>query len=563
MSGSDFSFYGGINSHVPSDPYHTARAAFEWRIPKCFNIGVDVTDKWAAIDPDRTAIVEPSAEGIKRTSFGTLAAQSNQLANLLKAMGIERGDRIGIIMPQRAETVVAHAAIYKLGAIAVPLFSLFGLEALSHRLTDSGARLLICDAVGRAKVETIRQQLPHLEHLLCIDPDPEPEPQLPFDYRLAEMSALFDPVATSADDPALIIYTSGTTGSAKGALHAHRVLLGHLPGVEMSHDGFPQAGDCMWTPADWAWIGGLLDVLLPSLHHGVPVVAHRFDKFDAAQAFQLMADCKVRNVFLPPTALRMLRHEEHPQTRWNLALRSVASGGESLGAELLDWTRAELDVVVNEFYGQTECNMVLSSCAAWFQPRAGAIGKPVPGHDVAVIDESGAVLPHGQEGNIAIRFPDPVMLLGYWRNDTATREKFIGPWLVTGDRGCFDDEGFVHFLGRVDDVITSGGYRIGPAEIEGCLLRHPKVAAAGVVGVPDRLRTEIVTAFVVLKPGEDASDTLAADLQQHVRSQLGGHQYPRTVHFIPELPQTITGKVMRRELRAFALSHKMGQASTR
>lgn len=333
MSGSNFPRSDDADGSATSDPYYAARAAFEWRIPKQFNIGVDVTDKWAAIDPDRTAIIELAGDGIKRTSFGTLAAQSNQLANLLRIKGIQRGDRIGILMPQSAATAIAHAAIYKLGAIAVPLFSLFGLEALSHRLSDSGARLLICDAAGGAKVEGIRQHLPHLEHVLRIDRNSS------LDHLLTEMSNRFDPVPTSADDPALIIYTSGTTGSSKGALHAHRTLPGHLPGVEMSHGGFPKTGDCMWTPADWAWIGGLLDVLLPSLHHGVPVVAHRFDKFDSAQAFQLMADCGVRNVFLPPTAIKMMRNQERPQERWNLSLRSIASGGETLGDELIDWAR--------------------------------------------------------------------------------------------------------------------------------------------------------------------------------------------------------------------------------
>ena len=375
--------------------------------------------------------------------------------------------------------------------------------------------------------------------------------------KLERQSAVFEAVNTSADDPAIIIYTSGTTGPSKGALHAHCVLLGHLPGVEMSHGGFPQEGDCMWTPADWAWIGGLLDVLLPALHHGIPVVAKRFEKFDAAAAFQLMQDCGIRNVFLPPTALKMLREVARPRDRWKLSLRSIASGGESLGKELLRWSDEELQTPINEFYGQTECNVVISSCSSWFPPLPGAIGKAVPGHEVAIIDDEGRELPPGVEGNIAVRSPDPVMFLGYWRNEAATRQKFIRDWLITGDRGSLTREGFVHYLGRTDDIITSAGYRIGPSEIEDCLLKHPAVTSAGVVGVPDAQRTEIVAAFVVLREGYVGTGELKSALQQHVRSRLGGHQYPRYVQFIDKLPLTVTGKVIRRALRDLA-SQRVG-----
>jgi acetyl-CoA synthetase len=311
----------------------------------------------------------------------------------------------------------------------------------------------------------------------------------------------------------------------------------------------------MWTPADWAWIGGLFDVLLPSLHHGVPVVAKRFDKFDATAVFRLMKTHGVRNVFMPPTALKFLRSQPVPRDQRNVSLRSIASGGEALGKELLSWALEEVGVNINEFYGQTECNMIVSSCSSWFSGKPGAMGKPVPGHNVAIIDDDGSLLPPDEEGNIAVRSPDPVMFLGYWNNPKATEEKFIGDWLVTGDRGIRDEEGFLHFFGRADDVITSAGYRIGPGEIEDCLIRHPAVASAGVVGVPDAMRTEIVTAFVSLRPGYDGNESLVADLQEHVRFRLGAHQYPRTVHFLTELPVTVTGKIMRQELRKLAGEH--------
>lgn len=542
--------------HLNEEPLHgagayeAARAGFSWNIPSHFNIGVDVSDKWAAADPDRIAIIESSDSGIVQTTFAELSRRSNRLANLLTAWGVEPSDRVAVLAPQRVETAIAQIAIFKAGCISVPLFSLFGLDALRHRISDSGTRFLITDAAGLAKIRTIADTLPNLQRILCMDATDDPESNWTV---LEKYSDVFDPVKTRADDPAVIIYTSGTTGKSKGALHAHRVLLGHLPGVEMSHGDFPRPGDCMWTPADWAWIGGLFDVLLPSLHHGVPVVAKRFEKFNAAAALDLMEKCGVRNVFMPPTALRMLRAAASPRDHWNISLRSIASGGESLGAELLSWAKEELGVEINEFYGQTELNMIVSSCSVWFPGKPGVMGKAVPGHDVAIIDEQGTCLPPGTEGHIAVRAPDPVMFLGYWNNPEATEEKFVDDWLITGDRGFQDDDDYLHFLGRADDVITSAGYRIGPAEIEDCLLKHPAVAAAGVVGVPDAARTEIVTAFVVLRTGHRDSEPLAAELQDHVRTRMGGHQYPRAVHFMAELPMTVTGKIIRQELRKLAV----------
>jgi acetyl-CoA synthetase len=317
----------------------------------------------------------------------------------------------------------------------------------------------------------------------------------------------------------------------------------------MSQHGFPAHATLMWTPADWAWIGGLFDVLLPSWHHGVAMLARRFAKFDGEAAFDLLARHAVSHTFLPPTALKMMRGVERPE-RWSLALRSVASGGESLGEELIGWGRQALGVTINEFYGQTECNVVVSSCAALFEPRFGAIGRAAPGHQVAIIDSSGNEVPPGAIGDIAVASPDPVMFIGYWRNETATREKFRGKFLLTGDLGTRDADGFIRFVGRGDDVITSAGYRIGPASIEDSLLRHPAVSMAAVIGAPDPERTEIVMAFVVLKAGYVGDDALVREIQQHVKTRLAAHEYPREIRFVDSLPMTATGKVIRKALRA-------------
>jgi acetyl-CoA synthetase len=526
--------------------YHALYRAFRWQVPAQYNIGVDVCDRWAHREPGRTAIFDVHADGaFDQVSYGALRTASNRLANVLAARGIARGDRVAILLPQGPAVAISHIAIYKLGAIALPLAMLFGIEAIAYRLGDSGARALITNAQGLAKLGDAGEARQRLDLVLSLDGAGAGAED--FHATLARAGSDFTPAVTSADDPALMVYTSGTTGPPKGALHAHRVLLGHLPGIEFPHEFLPQQGDRFWTPADWAWAGGLLNVLLPGLHYGVPVVAQKFDKFDPQRAFALMAKLDVRNAFIPPTALRMLRSAPRPQA--SIRLRSVGSGGEALGAETYEWGKSVLGVTINEFYGQTECNLVLASCAAIGVSRPGVIGKPVPGHRVAVMRADGSECAAGELGQIAIRRPDPVMFLEYWGKPDATREKFIGDWMITGDQGIADADGYVQFVGRDDDVITSAGYRIGPSEIEDCLIRHPAVALAAVVGKPDPVRTEIVKAFVVLKPGAAPSDALAAEIQGFVKTRLSAHEYPREVAFIPEMPMTTTGKVIRRLLR--------------
>ncbi|WP_158046041.1 acyl-CoA synthetase [Skermanella pratensis] len=536
------------------DDYADLYRSFAWTVPERYNIGVDVCDRHAG-DPARVALIVEEEDGtVRRHTFRDLFHQSNRLANVLAAHGAVRGDRLAVLLPQSPETAVAHIAGFKAGLVTIPLFALFGEEALEYRLSDSGARVLVTDRAGYAKLAPLRDRLPGLTLVLCIDG--APEGTLGFHEALARASDSFTPVDTGPDDPAVIIYTSGTTGSPKGALHGHRVLLGHLPGVELPHEFFPQPGDLFWTPADWAWIGGLFDVLMPSLHHGVPVLTHRFRKFDPQQAIDLMKRHGVRNVFLPPTAIKLMR--QAGVTGEGLSLRTVASGGETLGGELLDWGRSVFGVTINEFYGQTECNVVVGNAAS-LGFRTGSMGRAVPGHRVAVIDAEGNELPAGAVGSIAIRRPDLVMFLGYWNKPEATADKFVGDWLVTGDLGRRDEDGFFWYVGRDDDVITSAGYRIGPGEVEECLLGHPAVALAAVIGVPDPIRTERVKAYVVLRPGREPSDDLAREIQEFVKTRLAAHEYPREVAFVPELPMTVTGKVMRRVLRRQAAGEAGGR----
>lgn len=529
------------------DSYEALYRDFSWKIPGRFNIGVAVSDAWAAREPDRVALLDYRAVGEgKSLSYGELSARSNALANALRRRGIALGERVALLLPQCFETAIAHVAIYKLGAIAVPLALLFGIDALEYRLRSAGAKAIVTTSAGCAKLRQV-SGLETLETIVSID-GAQGE-ALDFAQLVADHSPHFEAQDSLADDPAMMIFTSGTTGPAKGALHGHRVLLGHLPGMQMHHEFLPQHGDRLWTPADWAWAGGLLNVLLPGLYLGVPVVAGRFDKFDPEAALGLAEKMRVRNAFIPPTALRMLKAVEDIGARFDLDFRTIGSGGESLGRETYEWARDELGVTINEFYGQTECNLVLSSCAAIGVSRGGAIGRPVPGHTVGVIDKDGRRVKPGETGQIAILRPDPVMFLGYWQNDEATEKKFVGDWMTTGDQGVEDGDGYFHFFGRDDDVITSAGYRIGPGEIEDCLTGHPAVALAAAVGKPDPLRTEIVKAYIVLKEGLAPSEALSGEIKTWVREKLSAHEYPREVEFVDAMPLTASGKVIRRIFR--------------
>ena len=359
----------------------------------------------------------------------------------------------------------------------------------------------------------------------------------------------FTTVDTAAEDPAMINFTSGTTGWPKGALHVHRVMLGHIPGNEFYYDFFPQPGDRMWSPADWAWIAGIMDVLMPALYFGVPVVTFRAKKFDPEQAYAMMGKHGVRTAFLMPTVLKLLRQIPGGAQKSGTKLRAVLSGSESVGRDLLDWASSELGVQVNEGFGQTEANLVIGNCARIMPVKSGSLGKAVPGHVAAIVNDAGEIVKTGDIGNIAIKRPDPVFMKEYWRNPEATAKKYAGDWLLTGDLGRQDEDGYLWYQGRADDVITSSGYRIGPGEIEDALTRHEAVVMAAAIGVPDPQRTESIKAFVVLREGRKGDDALAEEIKAFVRDRLARHEMPRVIEFVDALPMTTTGKIMRRTLR--------------
>jgi acetyl-CoA synthetase len=531
------------------DRYREVCDGFKWQVPARFNMAAACSGRHAQ-DRSRVALYWEDEGGATAThTFWSLQQQANRLSNALSGLGIRRGERIAVILPQRVETAIAHLACYQMGAVAMPLSVLFGPEALEYRLRDGEAVAALVDPASLPSLAQIRGGLPLLRCAIGVAGARETWVQ-PWEALLEKASAGFSPVDTAADEPALLIYTSGTTGPPKGALMPQRVLLGNIPGFVHSHDLFPREDDFFWSPADWAWTGGLMDALLPSLYFGVPILGYR-GRFDPEKAFWLMQKYGVRNTFLFPTALKMMmKAVPRPKERYGISLRSIMSAGESVGETVFAWSREALGVTVNEMFGQTEINYIVGNSHTLWPAKPGSIGRPYPGHRVACIDDAGDEVPVGEIGEVAaFDEGDPVFFLEYWKNPEATRKKYTGKWCRTGDLARRDEDGDFWYQGRADDVFKSAAYRIGPSEIENCLLKHPAVANAAVVGSPDPERTNIVKAFIVLTPGYRPSAELEAELQQHVRGKLAPYEYPKEIEFIDALPMTTTGKVQRRVLR--------------
>jgi acetyl-CoA synthetase len=535
------------------DRYDELYRSFRWSVPQRYNIAHACCGQWAG-DRARFALYwEDESGDTAAYTFWDIQQAANRLSNALAGLGVKKGDRVAICLPQRPETAIAYVAIFQMGAIALPLSHLFGPDALEYRLNHAEASVALVEPTTLPNLWAIRDRLATLQHVIGVGGARE-SGVLGYEDLVFRASSKYSCLDTLAEDPSLIIYTSGTTGPPKGALKAHRVMIGNVPGFVHSHDFFPRPGDMFWSPADWAWTGGLMDALLPAWLFGVPILGYR-GRFDAEKAYYLLEKYGIRNSFLFPTALKlMMKAVPSPRDRFQLNLRSIMSAGESVGVTVLEWAREQLGVTINEMFGQTEINYVVGNCQAAWPVKPGSIGRPYPGHRVAVIDDQGRELKNGELGEIAVHrtcnsHADPVFFLEYWKNPQATREKFIGDWGCTGDQGKIDEDGYLWYQGRSDDVIKSAGYRIGPAEIESCLVKHAAVANAAVIGKADATRGAIVKAFVVLQPGFSGDQKLIEDIQLHVRGRLAPYEYPREIEFIDALPMTTTGKVQRKELR--------------
>jgi len=547
---------------MTTDRYAALMRDFRWQVPDDFNIGAACL-RWAD-DATRIAIL-PATPDARTWTYRDLRDAADRISHALRERGVLRGDRVAIVLPQCAETAVAHLAIHQLGAVAMPLSLLFGPDALAFRLQDSAAVVAIVHASGLPpfvdEVHGLREACPALRHLIVVGTAVAGSDAMSdWDTLMAAPARPFDAATTRATDPAVLIYTSGTTGAPKGALIPQSALLGNLSGFCLSQNGFPEASDVFWSPADWAWTGGLMDALLPTLYFGMPIVAddgRRDGRFDPLAAFALLQHHRVTNAFVFPTALKMMmKAVPHPRERYDLHLRGLMSAGEAVGTAVFDWCRDELGVAVNEMFGQTEINYIVGNSHREWPAKPGSIGRPYPGHRVAVLNEAGGVCAVGETGDVAANrldphgVPDPVFFLGYWNNPQATAAKFDqGGWCRTGDLAYADDDGNLWYQGRADDMFKAAGYRIGPSEIENCLVRHEAVANAAVVPSPDAERGNVIKAYVVLSAGFTASDALVATLRQHVRERLAPYETPREIEFIDALPMTTTGKVQRKVLR--------------
>lgn len=569
----------------PTRDNHAAlHASFRWQVPGRFNIAQVCCTRWAQAPGAHERIaIRAHSERAAATflSYRELKAQADAASRMLHALGVRHGDRVAIVMPQRFETAVAYMAVFQLGAVAMPLSMLFGPEALEFRLQDSGAVVAVCDESSMANMAQVRARCPALRTVVGVGSVAAAQADADWPALLREHAGAFDAVDTAAGDAAVLIYTSGTTGPPKGALIPHRALVGNLPGFVCSQNWFgfdPVRGGAsqavFWSPADWAWTGGLMDALLPTLYFGRPIVAFN-GRFSPELAFTLMEQHGVTHTFLFPTALKaMMKAFPEPSGRFELQLQAIMSAGEAVGDAVFAYCREQLGVTVNEMFGQTEINYVVGNCAmnggdsaVGWPARPGSMGRPYPGHRVAVIDDAGNECPPGEPGDVAVHRldvhgdPDPIFFLGYWNKDAATRAKFTGDWCRTGDLAVRDADGYLWYQGRADDVFKAAGYRIGPGEIENCLVKHPAVANAAVVPKPDRERGAVVKAYVVLAPdfiavrpgGERAraefDAKLALELQEHVKGRLAPYEYPKEIEFIDQLPMTTTGKVQRRVLR--------------
>lgn len=533
------------------DSYEKERDVFDWEIPDNYNIGRDLLRKHE--DREQIALYQSYLDGRQETyTFADLDRLSNQFANGLEELGIERGDRVAVVLSQKPENPLTHLACWKLGAISIPLSVLFGNQGLGYRLDHSGAKAVVVDKDIRSTLESVRADCPALEHVIEVGGKEDYNGQT-FSETCDGHSEEYDIAETNADTPAIILYTSGSTGPPKGALHTHSIWLGHCPAFSMYFER-DLTESVFWTPADWAWIGALGDIVFPAWHYGRPIVSHPMSGFDPETAFELCEEYGVTDAFIPPTAIRMMMgiDDPAPTERYSLALETISSGGEPLTPEIIDWADDALNgVSVNEFYGQTEANLLVSNCPDWFPVRPGSMGKPVPGHDVSIVDsETGEERPTDEIGHIAVRRgTDPVIFEEYWREPEKTADVQVGEWHLTGDMGYQDEDGYIWFKARDDDLIITAGYRVGPGEVESAILEHSDVEQVGVVGIPDETRGEIIKAFVQPVTWVEGNDELRENIQELVREQLAKHEYPREIEFVESLPQTTTGKIQRKELR--------------
>ena len=505
--------------------YEELRARHKWEVPERYNIARDVCFKHPA---DKLAMIHEDPRGnVREVLWGELQELTNRFANVLAARGIQKGDRIAMLLPPTPETAAAFLATYHSGAILLSMSVLYGDEGIAHRVRDSQAKLVVTNAENAERIRDAE--------VLVLDPE-----------VFTEGDAEFAGVDTSPDDPAQLYYTSGTTGLAKGIIHAHRYLLAH---EEFLYCHEVQDGERFHGVGEWAWAAGIAPLLGPWRAGAVQVVLQREGGFDPHRQLEVLSRHGVTNAFLTPTAVRSMMGIGDAGERYPIRFRRVCCAGEPLNPEAIRWFREQYGVTVLDYYGLTESYPLVANYP-FMEVREGSMGKPMPGWDVQILDEDEHPVAVGERGEICLRArSNPHWPLGYWNNPEASEETFGGEWFHTKDAASQDEDGYIWFQGRADDVIISAGYRIGPFEVESACLEHPAVAEAAAVAAPDERRGMIVKAFIVLAEGHEPSDDLAREISEFVRTRHSAYAYPRVVEFIGELPKTLTGKIRRIELR--------------
>jgi acetyl-CoA synthetase len=508
--------------------YEEAVANHEWRVPERYNIAEDVCDKHPA---DKLAMIHEHFDGtVREVKWGELQELSNRFANALTELGVVKGDRVAMLLPPTAETAAAFFGTWKTGAILLSMSVLYGDDGIRHRVSNSEAKVLVTNAANRDRVD------PNLvEHVLVLNDD-----------VFANASPDFERVDTLADDPAQLYYTSGTTGLAKGIVHAHRYLLAHEEFI-YCHD--VQDGERFHGMGEWAWAAGIAPLLGPWRFGAVQLVYQREGGFDPHKQLDFLSRHAASNVFTTPTAMRSMMTIADAGTAYPQKFRIVCSAGEPLNPEAIRWFREQYGLTVLDYYGLTESYPLVANYP-FMDVREGSMGRPMPGWDVQILDQDERPVPQGERGEICLRArSNPHYPLGYYNNDEAAEETFGGDWFHTKDAAKFDEDGYVWYEGRADDVIIAAGYRIGPFEVESACLEHAAVKEAAAVASPDERRGSVVKAFIVLADGHEGTDELVREIQSHVRSRLSAYAYPRKIEFVDDLPKTLTGKIRRIELR--------------
>jgi acetyl-CoA synthetase len=535
------------SSLTASFSWETAFQHYDWNPRERFNVAHEVCDRYAE-DPTRIALFYENHLGEKRTiTYRELRDWSNQMANVFRKLGVKKGDRVCALLPKNPALIVYILAAWKVGAVYVPLFTAFGPQAIEYRINHSEAKVILTNKEQRSKLPP-REKMPTLEHIFVID-EATDHNDLPFWETLTKESTEHEIEETTVDDLLAIQYTSGSTGMPKGAMWSHNLLINIYP--YMRYAIGLRDDDIFLGGADPGWAYGLIFCTFAPMCFGVPIVFYE-GPFKPETYYSLMEKYHVTNFAYAPTAYRaMVAAGAELISKYNIRVRAMSSAGEPLNPEVIRFFQKHLGVTIHDHYGLSETLMLIGNLnAVDMEIRPGSMGWVLPGFEVALLDEEGVPVADGNVGQIAFNTNSiPNVFKGYWKDPEKTSERLMGSWFLTGDLATKDADGYFWFQGRADDIISSAGYRIGPFEIESCLIEHPAVVEAAAVGKPDPLKGEIVKAFVVLADGFTPSDELAQELSLFVKNHLSKHEYPREVEFVTELPKTPSGKIQRFILR--------------